>query len=400
MSSALPSEADIVIIGGGIIGISAALALAEAGHAVTLCEKGRLGGEQSSRNWGWIRTAGRSPAEIALALASREMWRGFAGRAAFGFRESGIASLCADDGEMAAQEAWMRSVAGFGLDARLLGGEAVARLAPGAAGRWAGVLHAPTDAVADRTGGRVSGVVTEAGRIAAATVILAGGAWSRLFCGNAGVRLPQLKVLGSVCRTEPIGGLPDITVSSSGFSFRKGLDGGYVIAQRGTSVTDIVPDSFRLLRQFLPAFVRQRKQLRLRLGRRFLAEARLARRFALDAPSPFEAERVLDPQPVGDILQAAIDNLIHAFPGFAGLRLAQSWAGMIDVTPDALPVIGPVAAMPGFFLATGFSAHGFGIAPAAGRLVADLATGRTPIVDPAPFRPDRFDRPPPSRTGD
>jgi glycine/D-amino acid oxidase-like deaminating enzyme len=63
---------------------------------------------------------------------------------------------------------------------------------------------------------------------------------------------------------------------------------------------------------------------------------------------------------------------------------------MIDATPDSLPVIGPVAALPGFYLATGFSAHGFGIAPAAGRLAADLATGRTPILDPAAFRLARF----------
>ena len=63
---------------------------------------------------------------------------------------------------------------------------------------------------------------------------------------------------------------------------------------------------------------------------------------------------------------------------------------MIDVTPDAVPVISPVERIPGFFIATGFSGHGFGIGPAAGRLMADLVTGATPLVDPAAFRLGRF----------
>ncbi len=63
---------------------------------------------------------------------------------------------------------------------------------------------------------------------------------------------------------------------------------------------------------------------------------------------------------------------------------------MIDVTPDAMPVISAVDGFPGFFIATGFSGHGFGIAPAAGRLMAELVTGETPVVDPSPFRYSRF----------
>jgi glycine/D-amino acid oxidase-like deaminating enzyme len=418
-ASPLPPAADVVIVGGGIIGISAGLALAERGVSVVVCEKGSIGAEQSSRNWGWIRTIGRTPAEVPLALASKHLWRDVAARASFGFRESGIASLCATADEMDKQEAWLRSVAEYQLDARLLGGDAVEAIVPGSARRWAGILLAPGDAVAepamataalaalasgagadlrescavrglDIQGGRVAGVVTEHGRIASGTVILAGGAWSRLFCGNAGINLPQLKVLGSVCRTGPLPGLPETTVSSAGFSFRKRLDGGYTIAQRGTSVTDIVPDSFRLFLKFLPAFRRQHKALRLRLGRRFIEEARTKRRFALDSPGPFEAARTLDPAPVPDILRTACRNLIKAFPAFASMRIEDNWAGMIDVTPDALPVISKVPRLPGFFLATGFSAHGFGIAPAAGRLVADLVTNRPPIVDPAAFDLARF----------
>ena len=74
------------------------------------------------------------------------------------------------------------------------------------------------------------------------------------------------------------------------------------------------------------------------------------------------------------------------------MQVAGAWGGLIDVTPDAVPVIGEVPRIPGFFLASGFSGHGFGIGPGAGRLVADLLTGTTPFVDMAPFRLERFAR--------
>ncbi len=79
-----------------------------------------------------------------------------------------------------------------------------------------------------------------------------------------------------------------------------------------------------------------------------------------------------------------------AFPAFARARIAESWGGLIDSTPDAVPVIAPVHKVPGFFLMSGFSGHGFGIGPGAGRLMSDLVTGGPPVVDPAPFRFERF----------
>jgi glycine/D-amino acid oxidase-like deaminating enzyme len=181
-------------------------------------------------------------------------------------------------------------------------------------------------------------------------------------------------------------------VGGSGFAFRKRLDGGYTVANRGASVAEIVPDSLRLMRDFLPALRKQRDEIRLRIGRRFVEEARLPRRWSLDARTPFEAVRMLDPEPMPGILEEARASLARAFPGFAGMRVAESWAGLIDVTPDAVPVISPVAALPGLVLASGFSGHGFGIGPGAGRLAAELATGATPVVDPAPFRLSRFAR--------
>jgi glycine/D-amino acid oxidase-like deaminating enzyme len=86
----------------------------------------------------------------------------------------------------------------------------------------------------------------------------------------------------------------------------------------------------------------------------------------------------------------ALDSLKKAFPVFAKAEIAQRWGGYIDVTPDAVPVISAVDSIPGFHIATGFSGHGFGIGPAAGRLMADIVTGRAPVVDPKAFRLSRF----------
>jgi glycine/D-amino acid oxidase-like deaminating enzyme len=110
----------------------------------------------------------------------------------------------------------------------------------------------------------------------------------------------------------------------------------------------------------------------------------------MDQASPFEATRVLDPSPNPAIVEESRKNLVRAFPAFAPARIAQAWGGLIDATPDQVPVIGPVKAVPGFFLMSGFSGHGFGIGPGAGRLMAELVMGATPVVDPGPFRFERF----------
>ena len=100
--------------------------------------------------------------------------------------------------------------------------------------------------------------------------------------------------------------------------------------------------------------------------------------------------RTLDPEPVTDIVDEAIASLKAYYPAFKDLKVKETWAGCIDATPDAVPVISAVDDVPGFFMATGFSGHGFGLGPGAGKLMAELATGATPCVDPEPFRYSRM----------
>ncbi|MGH6908511.1 MAG: NAD(P)/FAD-dependent oxidoreductase, partial [Aestuariivirga sp.] len=101
-----PRKTAVAVIGGGIVGVSTALELAERGIDVVLLEKGEIAAEQSSRNWGWCRQMGRDPREIPLILQSLDLWRGMSRRinADTGFVQSGIVYLCETDAELAAKE--------------------------------------------------------------------------------------------------------------------------------------------------------------------------------------------------------------------------------------------------------------------------------------------------------
>lgn len=419
----LPQAVDVVVVGGGIVGTSTALALAERGVSVALCEKGIIGGEQSGRNWGWVRQMGRHPDEIPLAMESAEIWAGLNARLGgeTGYRRTGILYVCTSEREVADHQAWLSRAREFQLPSRLLSRTELLEMLPNAVPGIRAGLHTATDGRAEPSkaaaaiargaqqrgarifsntavrgietrGGQVSGVVTERGEIRTQAVVLAGGAWSRLFAGNLGIDFPQLKILGTAARVADVGGAPDFPVGGGNFSFRRRLDGGFTVAMRNANVAPITPDSFRLFWDFVPTLVRSWHELKLRVGTRFIEEWKTPRRWRLDEQTPFEKVRILDPMPSDALNRAGLGHLARAFPAFAGARITHSWSGLIDVTPDAVPVIDAVPSIGGFFIASGFSGHGFGIGPGAGKLAADLVTGSRPSVDPTPFRFSRFER--------
>jgi glycine/D-amino acid oxidase-like deaminating enzyme len=416
-----PAQADVVIIGGGIIGACAAFHLAQRGVSVALCEKGEIAGEQSSRNWGWVRKQGRDPRELPLIIESLRQWQGLneVVEAETGFRTTGILYGIETDAEMARHEDWLGHAKLYQLDSRIISREELARLMPGADGRLKGALYTASDGRAEpqkaapavalaarrlgakvltncavrtveREGGKVSAVVTEKGRIRTNAVVLAGGAWSSLFMGNLDIRLPQLTVINSVMRTAPLEGGPQPALWMADYAFRRRLDGGYTIANGAANLHELAPSSFRFLKDFVPALQVEWRSHQLRVGRRFFQEAGFKKRWTGEDRTVFEDIRVNDPAPERRSLKAALKSLSNDFPIFAKVQVVQEWAGRIDVTPDIVPVISPVDTVPGLLVATGFSGHGFGIGPGAGRLVADLVTGRDPVVDPTPFRLRRF----------
>ena len=417
----LPAACDLVIVGAGVIGICTALFAAQRGMRVVVCEKGRVAGEQSSRNWGWIRQQGRDLGELPIMVESLRYWQGFSQKLGpgLGFRQAGVTYLAATDADLARHQAWLDAAGP--MDSRLLSRAEVARAFPALTTPVAGALHTASDGRAepftavpmlaamaseagvvivegcavralDVAGGQIAGVVTEQGRVACAQVLVAGGAWSSLLLRNHAIALPQLSVRASVSETGP---LPDVcggAVSLGAWAIRRRTDGGYTLTPSGGEVLPVGPDAVRSLRWYLPQLRRDPfgKPLRPAAPRGFPDAWTTPRRWSPDGASPFEAMRVLDPAPDLRALDAARQAVMAAFPALGEVRLRSTWAGMIDTLPDIVPVLDRVAAMPGLWLATGLSGHGFGIGPGVGRVMADLLAGAAPGHDLTRFRFGRF----------
>jgi len=417
----LPSDCDVVVIGGGIVGVTTAMFLAEKGLRVTLCEKGVVAGEQSSRNWGWVRQMGRDPAEMPLTMRSLAIWRGMDARigAETGFRQTGIVYAGYKPRDMASWDGWLAAARNNDLECLLLTGPEAQAMVPGAGRPLKAVLHTPTDGRAEpfvavprmadharRRGvtilencavrtvefsaGRVSGVVTEHGPIATGAVVVAGGVWSRLFLGNLGIDFPQLKIVASVVQVDGVDQGSEMPTGAGDWAYRKRLDGGYTVALRNANAAPILPDNFRLLFEYLPTLASSWRELKLRFNREFFVELAQKRRWSGDEPTAFEASRTLDPAPYVGFNRTALKNLARDVPIFATARPVRHWAGVMDATPDAVPVIDRVGTKPGLFVASGFSGHGFGVGPGAGEMMADMVAGDTPKVDPRPFALSRL----------
>ncbi|MDH3235432.1 MAG: FAD-binding oxidoreductase, partial [Alphaproteobacteria bacterium] len=280
----LPERAEVAIIGAGIAGCATAYFLAKAGVPVVVLEKGRIAGEQSSRNWGWVRKQGRDPRELPAIIESLKIWPGLEQEleADIGWKQAGVTYVATNEEQLAKFEEWLGFAKPYQLDSRLLTSKETDDLLGTSGERYLGALHTPSDGRAEpattvpaiakaieRLGGRViegcavrtvetqagrvSGVATEHGTIACASVVCAAGAWSSLFNRNLGIRLPQLRVRSSVLRTEPAPLVTESATWCGDFAFRRRQDGGYTIAADGGSTFEIVPDAFRFFSTFFGA---------------------------------------------------------------------------------------------------------------------------------------------------
>ncbi|PZO64957.1 MAG: FAD-dependent oxidoreductase [Paracoccus denitrificans] len=417
----LPDAADVVIIGGGVVGVATALYLTRAGQSVVLCEKGRIACEQSSRNWGWVRQQGRDLAELPIMIESMRLWEGLQQELGdrVGLRRTGVTYLAESEDQLARYAAWMDSVKDFGLDTRMVTRAELAVSLPSAA-EWVGGLTTPSDARAepwtavpamaelaaregatiiedcavrtiDTTNGQVAGVVTEKGPIGADRVLVAGGAWSSLFLRNAGVSIPQLSVRATAAATAE---LPDFwkgAAVDSRFAFRRRLDGGYTLAPGTGHDFWIGPDAVRAFRKYLPQLCRDFRSTNMSIDAPtgYPDAWRTPRRWRGDQQSPFERMRVLDPPPNMAFVERFHESFGKVFPDVGPPPIKRSWAGMIDTMPDQVPILDE-SPVKGMFIATGLAGHGFGIGPGVGRVMADLLRGLTAGYDLTRFRFSRF----------
>ena len=423
-SDPLPEAVDVAVIGAGVVGVSTAYFLAKAGVRVALFEKGRVAGEQSSRNWGWVRQQGRDPAELPIAMEANRIWRSLAeetGERDLAFTECGCLYVTTDPARMSRWEEWREVAARHQLDSRMLTGREAEALLPDVNGSWAGGIYTPSDGRAEpfvavpalaraarRRGaavvescavrtveteaGRVRAVHTEHGRVGTQAVVLAGGAWTTFFAANLDLDLPQLTVRSTVGRTNPVEGPEMPAVYSQQLCIRRRADGGYTVANGDLVEHYVGPRSFRHLAKFRALLRASARDLRLGVGppRGFPGSWGAKRRWTADETTPFEKTRVLNPPPSEVALRRIAARLPVQAPRLAEAGMAEFWAGMIDVTPDAVPYLCEVPSPRGLFIGTGMSGHGFGFGPGAGRVLADLVQGRPHGHDLTRFRFERF----------
>ena len=202
--ASIPESVDVVVIGGGIVGVSTAGFLAKQGVSVALCEKAHIACEQSGRNWGWVRAQGRDPRELPLMLSSLDIWRTLSEEIGedVGFTEGGCMFAARTGKALEDFSAWLDIAQQHGMSTRVVAGEELDKLVTGSTIKWKGALYTDNDGrakphraapaiarAAERAGahvltgcavrgldieaGRVAGVVTEHGRIRCSTVLCA-----------------------------------------------------------------------------------------------------------------------------------------------------------------------------------------------------------------------------------
>lgn len=367
---------DVVVVGGGVVGASAAyhLAVAGAGRILLLERADRLATGSTGACAGGFRYQFSSEINVRLSRASIPMITGFSA-------EHDLPLDVAQHGYLflvRTQELWREYLAAhemqrtLGVDAEVLSAEDAVALAPGISTEGLlGATFGARDGIADPSGlttgyatlaaragarielgvevlsvrahgGRVTGVETSAGPIDAAAVVNASGPWAARLASTVGVELPIQPIPRHVLVTGPFAGAP----------------------QRRTLVIDAASSFY---------FHREAEGVLMGMGS-------ISERPSFDTTvdEAFVAEELLP-------------TAVRVFPPLEEAAIAHSWVGLYAMTPDRHPIIGPVPGVRGFYLANGFSGHGFQHAPVVGKLLAELIVdGEATTVDVSGLRVERF----------
>lgn len=371
MTRALPEHADVVVVGGGVMGASAAFHLAEAGVDVVLVERGDLAGGSTSRAAGGVRANFSDELNIRLGARSLELFADFGTRPGqdIDLHRSGYLFVLTRPDDVALFEASVALQNSLGVRSRMVDVDEACRLSPllnpegVLAAAWSPddghcspesvVLGYATGArrlgACVRTGveltgittsaGEITGVTTSAGDVATGCVIDCAGAWSPDVAAHVGVDLPVVPVKREILVTEP---MPEpiemaftIDYATSLYWHREGPG-------------------------LLTGFSRS------------------------DVPVGFDLER--DPRFPEMLAERAAERV----PALLDLGVMTGWAGLYEVTPDHNALLGQARGVSRFLYATGFSGHGFLQGPAVGEVLRDLYLGVEPFVDVSPLDVERF----------
>ncbi|MDQ1743651.1 MAG: hypothetical protein QOE23_1990 [Pseudonocardiales bacterium] len=373
----------MVVVGAGIVGAACAYYATRAGLAVTVLERGSVAAGTTGAGEGNLLLSDKQAGpELQLALRSSVLWNELgeqlgseaielerkgglvvAGTAegvtalrefAAEQRALGVASEPLDQAQLRAAEPHLSPAFAGGAfypgDMQVQPMLAAASLLA-AACRLGAVLRTGVEVTGSTlTGGRLSGLRTSTGPVAADYVVNAAGTWGGQLSARLGAELPILPRRGFVLVTEPLPRVVRHKVYSADYVANVASDSA------GLELSPVVEGT--------------------RSGTVLIGASR--ERVGFDTTISIPVVRRLAAQAVA------------LFPVLAGINLLRVYGGLRPYCPDHLPVIGADSRLPGLLHACGHEGAGIGLSPATGELIADLITGRAPGVDPKPFAPDRL----------
>lgn len=369
---------DVIVIGAGISGASTALDLARRGVDVLLMDRFAPAAMASGWTLAGVRQSGRHPAELPLAKAAVAIWGTLAedlGAPTY-YMRTGNLRCARKEAEVAILKELVQEQRAAGLDLHYLEGHEVQQVAPAVSEKVLAATFCPTDgqadpvattratvAAAERAGaktawgervlrldrdasGRVSGITTDKRNIGAGRVIVCAGIYGNDLINPLGLNVPMEVMMVTMMNSVPMERIIEQVIGTADAtgSGRQEVDGkfrcggGHEAWNGDTVIENGMP--------------------RVR-------------------PS------------VTNILWA-MENFSDLVPAFRLARIERIWAGLIDQTPDALPVLDMPETAPGLVVAFGFSGHGFCLGPVTGRILGALATDDDPGHDLSPFRLSRF----------
>ncbi|MYA60575.1 MAG: FAD-binding oxidoreductase [Chloroflexi bacterium] len=364
-------RADAVVIGGGVSGLSSAYFLAKAGMDVVVVEKGLVGSEASGRNGGMISERTDEPALVPLAVESIRLWSTLDDELGYptefihqGRIQVGVSEEEMDD-ILAEQDEALR----HGISVERLDPSQIKDLIPVISDRTLGGLffanggHAnPQRSVQafawgfQDLGGRlyqntaatgfavqndeISSVETTAGPIATDMVVAAAGPQTALLAEMVGVQVPVAPARVEILATAPVPPLFDIALVGNGLYGRQAARGNLLFGGGAHEWTDV--------------------------------------------------ELTAEPsKPNTPLIRNIARRLAELLPDVADVPVLRSWAGIVEQSPDYMPII-DIATFPKNYILVTASAHGFGIAPATGKVVSDLVLHGKSNIDISGLGLDRF----------
>lgn len=368
----LPGSAEVVVIGGGVVGVSTAFHLAEAGVQVLLLERDELGSGSTCKAAGGVRAQFSDPVNIELGQRSLRAFEDFARRPGgeIDLKQHGYLFLLSDPADVAAFESGVRLQNEFGVPSRMLTVAEACELSPYAVpdGLLAAAFsptdgHCTPEAVVqgyaqaarrhgavirrhcavtgiDVSGGQITTVHTEHGPVTTSTVVCAAGAWSASVGEFAGVELPVRPLRRQILVTEPV---PDL------------------------------PPELPFTIDFATSFYFHDEGPGLLIG-------------MSDPDEEYGFDLRTDDRWLGRLS----DAVARRAPRLAEVGVAHGWAGLYEITPDHNALVGEADGPGRFLYATGFSGHGFLQGPAIGEVLRDLVLGRRPVVDVSALDVRRF----------